>query len=251
MRLYLSADGANDTFKLFQMGEYYEFHFLLDLIHGASDTYTLDVMPNASNTKIRRIVSALSPQRMKDNYRERTGRDIDEYPPALRVQMLSDRTALLTIKSFYEGLFGSDNPDFSVFLASAFKLIKENAVEDLIIDVRSNEGGNSSYAPMLYSYLADRPFRFVGRTFLTSNKISFIKYAENPSGRCQAFAVDPLRFVSPGADGSWVLKQEFDEGAYRVFEPQPNRFTGRLYVLTNGGCFSATNSFLDLVLSLS
>jgi hypothetical protein len=44
-----------------------------------------------------------------------------------------------------------------------------------------------------------------------------------------------------------VLKPEFDAGGYQVFEPQPNRFTGRLYVLTDGGCFSATNSFLDLV----
>jgi hypothetical protein len=198
MRLYLSADGANETFKLFQMGEYYQFHFLLDLIYGASDTYTLDIIPNGSNTKIRRIVSASSPQRMKDNYRERIGHDIDRYPPALRVQMLSGRTALLTVKSFYEGLFGSDNPDFSVFLASAFKSIKENQVEDLIIDVRGNEGGNSSYVPLLYSYLADKPFRFVGRTFLASNKMSFIKYAENPGDDIKAFAVDPLRFIHRG-----------------------------------------------------
>jgi hypothetical protein len=32
-----------------------------------------------------------------------------------------------------------------------------------------------------------------------------------------------------------------------VLNPPPDRFTGRLYVLTDGGAFSATNDFLDLV----
>jgi hypothetical protein len=112
-------------------------------------------------------------------------------PPALRVQILSGRTALLRVGSFYEGLFGSDNPDFSVFLASAFRSIKENQVEDLIIDVRGNEGGNSSYVPLLYSYLADKPFRFVGRTFVASTSMSFIKYAENPQMMSKRLPLTP------------------------------------------------------------
>jgi C-terminal processing protease CtpA/Prc len=247
MRLYLSADGANDTFKMFQLGQGFQFHSLLDLLYGPSDTYKLDVLPISGKAKSRRVVSALSPDRLAVLYRERTGREIDKYPPGLGFRLLGDKVALLTVGSFYEGLFQSKEPDFfKAFMTSAFRQIKDSGVEDLIIDVRKNEGGNGDYVPLLYSFLADKPFRMVGPTVLASASMSFLRYAENPDDEVKAFAAAPGNFVaSQAADGAWVLKEEF--ARYPVYEPQPDRFTGRLYVLTDGGSFSATNGFLDLV----
>jgi hypothetical protein len=247
MRLYLSADGANDTFKMHLLGPSYRFHFLLDLLFGPSDTYRIEVRPAPGRAKTRRIVAAVSPARMAELYRKRTGRDIDTYPSPLRLQLLADGAALLTVSSFYEGLFKPGEPGFGPFLASAFRRIKDGRVKDLIIDVRGNEGGNGSYPPLLYSYLADKPFRMAGPTTLASASVSFLPYAPNPSEDVKAFAAAPMDFVSRAADGSWVLKEAFDKDRYRTWDPQPDRFTGRLYVLTDGGAFSATNDFLDLV----
>jgi hypothetical protein len=247
MRLYLSADGANDTFKMHQLGPGFQFHHLLVLLFGPSDTYRVDVLPLSGKAKIRRIVPAVSPERMVTLYRERTGREIDAYPSALRFRLLGDGAALLTVSSFYEGLIKPGEPSFEAFLASAFRQIKEGRVKDLIVDVRGNEGGNGSYVPLLYSYLADKPFRLAKPTTLASASVSFLPYAEGASEEVKAFAAAPHRFVSQDADGSWVLKEEFDKDRYRVLNPQTDRFVGRLYVLTDGGAFSATNDFLDLV----
>jgi hypothetical protein len=247
MRGYVSADGANDTFKVYQLGSGFQFPYLLDLLFGPSNTYTMDVVPISGKAKIRRTASAVPPERMARLYRERTGREIDTYPSALRLQMLGDGVALLTVSSFYEGLIKPGEPSFEAFLASAFRQIKEGRVKDLIVDVRGNEGGNDSYPPLLYSYLADKPFRLAKPTTLASASVSFLPYAPNPAEDVKAFAAAPARFVSRARDGSWVLKAEYDADRYRTWTPQPDRFTGRLYVLTDGGAFSATNGFLDLV----
>ena len=247
MRLYLSADGANDTFKLYQLGQGFQFHLLLDLLFGSAGTYTLDVAPRPGEAATRRVVAGQSPGRMTALYRERTGRGLDAYPPALEFRLLDDGVALLTVRSFYEGLLGPDHPGFEAFFASAFRQISESGAGDLIIDVRGNEGGNGDYPPMLYAYLADRPFQLPNPTILASASLSSLAYADNPSDEVRAFAASPTDFVSRAVDGSWVLNRDIDEERYRTYEPRPDRFTGRLHVLTDGGSFSATNEFLDLV----
>lgn len=247
MRLYLSADGANDTFKLYQLGQGFQFQYLLDLLFGPAGTYTLDVAPRPGEAAVRRVVAGQSPGRMAALFRERTGRDLDAYPPALEFRVLDDGVALLAVRSFYEGLLGPDHPGFEAFFASAFRQIRESGATDLIIDVRGNEGGNGDYPPMLYAYLADRPFQLSNPTILASASLSTLAYADNPSDELRAFAASPTDFVSRAEDGSWVLNRDIDEERYRTYEPRPDRFTGRLHVLTDGGSSSATNELLDLV----
>lgn len=247
LRLYVSADGASDTFKLHQLGPGFQFPFLLDVVHGPARSYAVDVVPRPGAVAVRRTVAAQSPERMAALYRERTGRALDAFPPALEFRLLDGGAALLTVRSFYEGLLGPDHPGFEAFFASAFRQIRESGVRDLIVDVRGNEGGNGDYVPMLYAYLADRPFRLAAPTILASASLSTLAYAENPSDDIRAFAAAPADFVTRAADGTWVLNEDIDEERYRTYEPRPDAFTGRLHVLTDGGSFSATNEFVDLV----
>lgn len=247
MRAYLSADGANDTFKNHQLGNNAAFAHLLDLLFGPAEAYVLDVVPLGGGAVERRTVAALPPARMAALYRERTGRDVDAYPPALAFEMLGDRAALLTVSSFYEGLIPPGEPGFEAFFAGVFRRVREAGVEDLVVDVRGNEGGNGDYPPLLYSYLADRPFRLAAPTTLASLSMSYVDYADGLSDDVRAFLASPLDFVRRAPDSTWVLNEAVDEARYRDFAPQPDAFTGRLYVLTDGGSFSATNEFVDLV----
>lgn len=247
MRAYTSADGANDTFKLHQLGPGYRFHFLLHLLHGPSDTYAVGVRLAAGAPEVRVDVPAVSPARMATLHRERTGREIDAFPPAYRYRTLGERVGLLTVSSFYEGLAGPGAPGFEAFLASTFRKIKDEKIEDLIVDVRGNEGGDGSYPHLLYAYLADRPFASPGPTTVASASVSFLRYAADPSPDIKAFAARPNDFVSRAEDGSWRLREEFAADRCRERAPRPDRFTGRLHVLVDGGAFSATNDFVDLV----
>lgn len=248
MLQYLSADGAGDTFRLYQLGPgYYRFHDLLDLLHGPSTRYTVDVVTAPGAAPARRVVPAQSPERMIALHRERTGREVDAFAPALRFEMLGDGVALLTVSSFYEGLLGPGHPGFADFFATTFRRIREAGVRDLVIDVRGNEGGNGDYPALLYGYLADRPFQPANPTILASTTMSTLPYAEGVGDDIRAFAASPGDFVTRAADGTWVLNPNIDEESYRTYTPRADAFTGRLHVLTDGGSFSATNGFLDLV----
>ena len=248
MRPLVSADGFSQTYRDFRLGPYFEFHALLDLLYGPADTLTVDLLPLAGGAVAHRRIAAAGPARMAERFQERTGDGIDTYPPILQFTTLGDRAALLTVTSFYEGRLGAGSPSFEAFFDSTFREIRERGVTDLVVDVRGNEGGNDYYAPLLYAYLADRPF-VLPQTPMTvaSASLSSFPYAESPSEVVQAFAASPTDFVDRQPDGTWALRPEFDENRYRTHEPAPDAFTGRLYVLADGGSFSATTGFLDLV----
>lgn len=247
MRLCVSAEGANDTFKMHQLGPGFQFHALLDLLFGSAESYAVDLVPASGGAQTRRTIAAVEPERMVSLHRERKGRELDYFPRAYHFELLGDGAALLTVNSFYEGLIMEGEPSFPDFFKATFRQIKESGVQDLIIDVRGNEGGNGDYAALLYSYLADKPFELAKPTTLASASISYLRYAPNPSGDIQAFAAEPLEFVAQAPDGSWLLKEKHDEERYRPYAPAPEAYTGRLHVLTDGGSFSATNGFLELV----
>jgi hypothetical protein len=249
MRGCVSAEGENDTFKTYQLGSGYQFHYLLDLLYGPSQDYRLEIAPLSKGSRaVRRVaVAARSPRKMVERFRERTGRDLDSFPNALRFELLGGGTALLTVSSFYEGLIKPGEPGFEPFLAATFKTVKASGIRDLIIDLRGNEGGNSTYPPLLYSYLTDKPFRIPGPTVMASPTMSFFKYADNPSDDIQAFAANPDPFVRRGANGSWVLKAPYAAEEDQLCLPKPDPYLGRLHVLTDGGSFSASNGFLGLV----
>jgi hypothetical protein len=241
-RQHLSADGGSETYQAHQLGQAFQFAHLLDLLQGPAQRLRVDFLaPSALRPASRRLATQ-SPARMAERYRQRFGREIDSFGPPLQFELLPSRTARLTVSAFIDG-----QADFRAGLASAFKAIRAAGVEDLIIDVRGNAGGDGDLPPLLYSYLAHQPFRQASPTIVASASLSSLAYAEAASDVLKAFAATPLAFVTRQPDGTWVLKPEIDDERYREYPPQPDRFLGRLWVLVDGGAFSATNQFLDLV----
>ncbi|MBK8351985.1 MAG: hypothetical protein IPL21_09900 [Saprospirales bacterium] len=51
-------------------------------------------------------------------------------------------------------------------MKSIFKAIKKNKTENLILDLRNNQGGKSTYGAYLLSYLLDKPFAYVKEYFI-------------------------------------------------------------------------------------
>lgn len=65
-----------------------------------------------------------------------------------------------------------DYDRFSVFLDSTFRVIKNKGVDRLIIDLRSNSGGNSSLNDLLLSYLTQEDYRqSSGRIWKVSQEV--------------------------------------------------------------------------------
>ena len=246
---YCSADGGSRGFKEYQLGGDFRFHYLLDLLHGPADAFAVRYVPPGRVAPVARTVAALPPQRIADLYKERTGTALDTFGPPLSYEPLDGggQSAVLRVRSFYEGYGGWNAERYRAALGDAFRRAKADGVRHLVVDVRDNEGGAAELAILLYRYLADKPFRPGGPTELASATLSYLKYADGVSDDVRQFAVTPDKFVERTAAGAIVLRPEFDRENQQVYAPEPDAFAGRLYVLTNGGSFSATNAFLDLV----
>lgn len=250
MQLFVSADGRNASFKRYQLGTNWRFHELLDLLHGPRLASRITVRPassaGAAVATESFVVTHATPRELHTRHETRVGTPIDLFPPAVGLRFAGIRTGLLTVSAFYEGLLPKDMGSFDAAFERAFKTIADSGVTDLVIDVRGNEGGNGEYPALLYSFLASRPFRLDGRTVVASDTLSWLRYAPDAGDDVKAFAVSPRDFLDRAVDGLWLLKPELDSTRVRTYQPRDGRFTGRLYIMTDGGSFSATNAFVML-----
>jgi hypothetical protein len=243
MEALVSSDGNVQSFKHHQIGPGWRFQDLLPLLQGERGRHRLQVRRLDGRVVSFTTASATSEQLMS-RFEERQGRSLDAFDPPVAFSV-SGRTGVLSIRSFYEGLLSPGSPGFAAEFAAAFKRIAETRPERLVLDLRSNEGGNNDLVPMLYAHLTDKPFRFPGVTVLKSDRMSGIQYVDQPPEDLKAFSVDPRRFIDPHPTYGWTLKGEF--GDTKQYQPNPDPYLGPLIVLTDGGSFSATGGLIDLI----
>ncbi|MFD2099255.1 S41 family peptidase [Flagellimonas iocasae] len=122
------------------------------------------------------------------------------------------------------GNFSGDEEKFQQFIDSAFVAIKEEGSKNLIVDLRNNLGGNDSFSDYLVSYFADKPFMWNSSFTLKTSK--FLKnHIRQHSDTTSTFNQKILSHK----DGE-IYDYTFD--AYQP-QPEPKRFTGKVYVLIN------------------
>lgn len=112
-------------------------------------------------------------------------------------------TAILKIQSF-------DIRDFNTYIEcidSLFVQISDRHIENLILDLRGNNGGHPIFAAILYSYLSQEEFTY------------FKKNESTPE-------FEPL---------------------YNPMPSDTNHFSGTCYVLVDGGCLSTTGHLISLL----
>jgi len=111
-------------------------------------------------------------------------------------------TAIITIKSFgfYDKL-----KEFKAFVDSAFSQIQHSKIDNVILDLRNNGGGDPFCASYLMTYLVKKPATYFSEPYPTYTELA-----------------KPL--------------------------PLPiNHFSGKLYTLINGICFSTTGHLCALL----
>lgn len=198
---YLPSDGTINTKKRQQLNDG-AFPIFYHWLFGNKNTF--EVQYKDKNGVIRTLV--LASKTTNDFVCEYQKRQNNNKP--LELAFLNNVTALLTVKTFDEGRISRANVDFGSFLDSAFSVIKNKKISNLIVDVRDNGGGADDYGALLYSYLSQKPFRYF---FSKASNKHVVKVDENPLLGAQ--------------------------------KPQPNSFKGKVFILTNGLSFSTTADF--------
>ncbi len=148
-------------------------------------------------------------------------------------------TALLQIKSFKIG-------NYNAFYKESFELLKKAKTKNLIIDLRNNFGGNLFEIDNLYSYLTnDTAYHFVNQSLVTQ-KTSLLKgdyfKGSKPLGYVVKGILSPFYYsfsyfrVQKNGGNHYYVNLNANEK-----KAKENKFTGNVYVLINGGSFSATS----------
>ena len=234
MTQYMPADGRNTTFKTYMLGEYYYFQFLYDLLYPNTATFQIQLAHSKRPVRLQ----AQLPTSIAQMYQARTGRGISQYDKPLRYQpAIGPGVAYLRVGSFFKGFIEHQGERFEPFIDSVLADVRQQNTRQLILDLRGNEGGGDGYAEYLFACLTTQPFTPVGFDRVPGRRFTTLAYARDLSDEFKAFTANPSQFLV--SDSSLVLKPEF-AGTSPV-APASHPFTGTLYVLTNGGTFSASN----------
>ena len=145
---------------------------------------------------------------------------------------------MLTVRTFGRGAYRNAGIDFGEFLRDAFRGMANSGAQDLVIDVRNNGGGSDAFGKMLVAHLLESPFDYYAALELKHYRFDFMRYTTSPD---REFPEDRRRANDRGmydALGHPNLGQQ---------QPLDPRFRGRVWVLQNGGSFSATGEFTSVL----
>ncbi|WP_304065360.1 S41 family peptidase [Pedobacter glucosidilyticus] len=222
-----SSDGYNKTLQPYiienNFGYYYQLNFKKSdsiLLKIKQDTLIKDV-----NLGFKKIKSSSKKIDKKLVY---LGKDADGKPILdLKIDTLT-KVAILKV-----GSFSFEQANFSKFYRQSFKKLKEQKINNLILDLRGNSGGRLSACNKLFRYLYDQPAIFNQRVEVKERYISTRKYFQN-----SWFYNFPFPHLTIKKDS---LGYYTPLRTHKYLEPKNNVYQQNLFVLINGLSYSATS----------
>jgi Peptidase family S41 len=141
-------------------------------------------------------------------------------------------TAYMTITTF------SNGNKLKSFFRQSFKLLDAQQIKHLVIDVRSNGGGNVELSGRLTQFIIDHKFKLADSLYAV-RRLSH--YEKNIQNSFAAFFF--MQFVTKRrSDGNY----HFGYFERHYFRPRKNhRYNSNVYILTGGNSFSATTLFAN------
>ena len=225
----LPTDGYNETHKyyLLEQGAFREGYALL---MGQPDQFVIDAVDAGTNTHVQLILPAKSP-------RELTAFLVSKQknPPAPEISLaINAQTAILTIRTFT-----LSQEKFSHRVNQLVDTIRRLNVPRLIIDLRSNGGGDNGNVSVLFAHLSTSPFRHLKQAQINKPLYTNLPYVVNPS------AIQDLKGTAT-ENGTYTVNYLYP-GTALTQPAYPLVFKGKVAVLVNGGTVSAASEFAALV----
>ncbi|WP_299366666.1 S41 family peptidase [Winogradskyella sp.] len=148
-------------------------------------------------------------------------------------------TALLAIKSLNPGYY--QKGEFYKQIDSIINTINRDMISNLIIDLRSNIGGEDSYIMYLLRYLLDKEFTVNSEITFRQNNYKFL-----PDGKHWDIAPNCFKKNEKGTYDATEHLWE-DHCTLGSFKPFDERFKGRVVVLINAFTFSAAADLASML----
>jgi C-terminal processing protease CtpA/Prc len=254
---FYSSDGFNTTFKTRSAGKRFSSYFTNE--NGIKDSVqftfkfndrlkTVTIIRKKENPveklaeQIKKELAAIDKVKSRAIRRKKRvngyNKDEKKYSHDLNFLEKDSSIAVMKIREFKNGRFRT-------FYKESFSKIEQYKSNTLILDLRDNGGGRLNEISHLYSYLADSSFVFLDKSEVVSKSSLFTGAYFNGG----SFGVKTLKVLfSPIVYGYLLLTVHKDENGTNYFETRTklhkvnkNGFKGKIYVLINGGSFSASS----------
>ena len=235
---YLATDGYNDVSKYQQLSNRGNFGGWYRNVFGLPERFSIGYVDNSgheSQVTVPLYNPASDTGRMgfpttvrKMSKKERRQADL------LAVRNVqadtSLQTAYMTVNSFSRGNL------LKQFIKKSFKALERNKIQHLVIDVRSNGGGDAALSTLLTRYLVDEKFKIADSLYAAKRSSKYGKHIQN-----QWIYWTIMQFLTKKkSDG----KYHFGYFERHYFKPRnKHHFNGQIYILTGGNSFSATSLF--------
>jgi len=247
----VSSDGYNTTFYNRYLGKYFGNFYRLDkgknhdsiqLLLKVDDKDSLFVVKRdtfGTNSKSDKIKLSKKELKEKNKFNSKYGY-VSETKTLTRELKFIDNdsaTAFMNIKGFSNG-------NAHDFYEESFNKLAKNKTKNLIIDLRNNPGGRLYEIEDLYGYLVNEPFVFIDDYEVVSRTSKLHQDYFKGGGPVFKFfkiLAAPIfysvTYFNVRKEGDKYL---FGTRSSKLKNPKPNNFKGKVYVLINGGSFSAS-----------
>lgn len=139
-------------------------------------------------------------------------------------------SAYMSLNSFSRG------EGLTRFFRKSFRMMRKQNLKHLVVDLRSNGGGDAGLSTLLTRYVIDKPFRVADSLYSIKRSSRNRKYIQHQ----WAYWLFTTIVTHKKRDGKYHL------GLYErhIFKPKKKyHFDGNVYVLTGGNTFSAATLF--------
>lgn len=240
LKNYYHTDGYSSEAKKAAIDEDFAYNFFL--AYGGAKDYNIAYIRDSGSLIERQIFYG---EKLSDINDEIDDTRFFYYPDDVDYDLEIDdeySAATITIRTFSFNTYNSKHA-FNNFLSNSFRLIKQNGIKNLIIDCRNNGGGHYSATYTLLSYLVNKTLPESDSTFQRFKQLSFTQYmAAEDSG---AIAEEDTAYLSYNMLNNRLYK--LIDSNIKRWEPQPDVFKGRLFVVINGHVISAAATFTSVL----
>ncbi|MEN0052615.1 MAG: S41 family peptidase [Mucilaginibacter sp.] len=229
LKQYTCPEGMSNQWLNFQL-QYGGFSYVYAKVLGNKPAYEVVATDSLNVEKKSMFKGVTSPINYSaDKLWQLWEAEKDELNKAVAVNYPSDiaATAVLKIRNFsYYNYHSSFHDNF-------FKLIQQDKIKNLVIDIRGNTGGVSNVGLDLMSYLVNHPFAQIEWMQMPTTKITLNDYILKASG-------DNLNLKSTDNVENYSYRLTRSGDSYPVAK---YHFDKRVYVLIDKGTFSAASMF--------
>ncbi|MCW3074146.1 MAG: hypothetical protein JWP69_1215 [Flaviaesturariibacter sp.] len=233
---YLSTDGYNLTHKYQTLSNRGSFGSLYTSVFGYKPSYAVDFIDTLGQPRRAAISIYTVP---KDTTRRPMPRPSPSRKERRALDLAANRslrmdtalnTAFMELNTFTKG--GKLRP----FFRQTFKKLRKEGIPNLVIDLRSNGGGNVTNSNLLTKYISDHPFKIADSLYAVTRNSRYKGYQQSVFWN----RLFMIFFTRKKSDGAY----HFTWFENRYFKPKKkNHYDGAVYVLNGGNTFSASTLF--------